>query len=189
MSGKLVILSGPSGAGKSSIAKRLLQENDFNLCFSVSACSRKKREGEEHGKDYYFLSIDEFKTKIEEDEFLEWEEVYPGHYYGTLKIEVEKHRSMGRNIIFDVDVVGGINIRRQYKEDSIAIFIQPPSPEVLEQRLKARKTETPENLEKRIRKARMEMTYAKKYDHIVTNDDLNRAVKEVSGLVRDFLGL
>jgi guanylate kinase len=187
MSGKLVILSGPSGAGKSTIAKRLVENKEFNLSFSVSACSRKKRVGEEHGKDYYFLSIDEFKTKIEENEFLEWEEVYPGNYYGTLRIEVEKHRSLGRNIIFDVDVVGGINIKRQYKENSISIFIQAPSLEILEQRLTARNTESPESLVKRVRKAKMEMTYARKYDHLVTNDNLETAVKEVAELVRGFL--
>lgn len=187
MSGKLIILSGPSGAGKSTLANHLLENDSLNLSFSVSACSRKMREGEKHGKDYYFLSIDEFKAKIEEDEFLEWEEVYPGHYYGTLKIEVEKHRALGNNVAFDVDVVGGLNIKRYYKENALSIFVQAPTLEVLEQRLTARNTETPENLTKRVRKARMEMTYARKYDHVITNNNLETAKEEVTALVRDFL--
>lgn len=187
MSGKLVILSGPSGAGKSTIANHLLKNEELNLSFSTSACSRKKREGEEEGKDYYFLSIDDFKSKIEENMFLEWEEVYPGYYYGTLKTEVEGHRSLSKNIIFDVDVMGGLNIKRSYKENALSIFIQPPSLDVLEERLTARNTETPENLIKRIRKSKMEMSYARKYDHIVTNENLESALEEVSRLVLDYL--
>ena len=187
MSGKLIILSGPSGAGKSTLARHLLENTEFNLSFSISACSRKKRETEVHGRDYYFLSIDEFKAKVEENEFLEWEEVYPGHYYGTLKIEVEGLRALGKNVIFDVDVMGGLSIKRHYKEEAISIFIAPPSPEILEKRLTDRNTETPENLVKRVRKARMEMTYARKYDHIITNDNLDLAQQEVTRLVQDFL--
>lgn len=187
MAGKLVILSGPSGAGKSTLAHHLMEDESLNLNFSVSACSRKKRDGEEDGKDYYFMSIDSFKSKIEENEFLEWEEVYAGHYYGTLKIEVEKNRSMGKNIIFDVDVVGGINIKRYYKENALSIFVKPPSTEELENRLKARNTETPENLAKRVRKSKMELTYARKYDHVIINDKLDEAKAEVMKLVKDFL--
>ena len=187
MAGKLVILAGPSGAGKSTFVKHLIRQKQLNLSFSVSACSRKKREDEEEGKDYYFLSIDTFKSKIEENEFLEWEEVYPGHYYGTLKIEVEKNRALGRNLLFDVDVMGGLNIKRTYKDEALAIFISPPSLEILEERLKARNTETPENLTKRVRKAKMEMTYARKYDHVVTNDTLDSAISEVTKIVSEFL--
>ena len=187
MEGKLVILSGPSGAGKSTISKHLLENKDFNLSFSVSACSRKQREGEVQGQDYYFLSIDNFKSKIEDNEFLEWEEVYPNHYYGTLKIEVEKNRAMGKNILFDVDVMGAINIKRTYKENALAVFIQPPSLEILEQRLNERKTENPEILSKRVRKAEMEMTYARKFDHIVINDELEKVMQETTNLVADFL--
>ncbi|MBN1952858.1 MAG: guanylate kinase [Bacteroidales bacterium] len=187
MSGKLIILSGPSGAGKSTLAHHLIADESLNLCFSVSACSRKKRESEVQGKDYYFLSIDDFKSKIEDGEFLEWEEVYAGHYYGTLKSEVEKNRALGNNIVFDVDVMGGINIKRYYKDSALSIFIQAPSTEELEKRLTARNTETPENLAKRVRKAKMEMTYARKFDHVITNSDLKKAKEEILDLVKDFL--
>lgn len=187
MAGKLVILSGPSGAGKSTLAKHLLKIKKYNLVFSVSACSRKIRPGEVEGKDYYFLSIDSFKSKIEEDEFLEWEEVYPGHYYGTLKIEVEKLRMTGDNVIFDVDVMGAINIKRKYKEEAISIFVMPPSVEVLEERLIMRKTDSPENIQKRLRKTKMELVYARRFDHVIENDNLDNATAEVEKLVSDFL--
>lgn len=187
MPGKLVILSGPSGAGKSTLAKSLLEVKDYNLSFSVSACSRKQREGETDGKDYYFLSIDSFKSKIEDNEFLEWEEVYPQQYYGTLKVEVDKLRALGNNVIFDVDVQGALNIKRKYKEEAIALFIKPPSPEVLEERLKARNTENTENLQKRLRKSKMEMVYARRFDHIVENDVLEDAKKQVHEIVSEFL--
>lgn len=187
MPGKLVILSGPSGAGKSTLAKSLLENKAHNLLFSVSACSRNKREGEEDGKDYYFLSIDSFKSKIEDNEFLEWEEVYPQHYYGTLKLEVEKLRSHGKNVIFDVDVMGGLNIKRKYKDEAISVFIKAPSEEVLKQRLSDRKTETEQSIEKRVRKSKMENTYARRYDHTVVNDNLETAIEEVNQLVSAFL--
>jgi guanylate kinase len=186
MSGKLVILSGPSGAGKSSFAKHLLKNGKYNLAFSVSACSRKKREDEIEGKDYYFLTIDSFKSKIEENEFLEWEEVYPNHYYGTLKIEVDKLRSFGKNVLFDVDVMGGINIKRKYKEDALSIFISPPSFEILEERLVNRKTESEENISRRIRKAKLEMAYSTRFDHFI-NDNLEEALKEADKVVGEFL--
>jgi guanylate kinase len=187
MPGKLVILSGPSGAGKSTIARYLLNKKEYNLAFSVSACSRKKRENEVEGKDYYFMSIDSFKSKIEENEFLEWEEVYPSLYYGTLKSEVEKLRSLGMNVIFDVDVVGAINIKRKYREDAVSIFIRPPSIEALEERLRGRNTESPENIARRVRKAKMEMAYANKFDHLVDNDNLDAACSEVDGIVGKLL--
>lgn len=187
MAGKLVILSGPSGAGKSTIVKHLLNNPANNLVFSISACSRKIREGEVDGKDYYFMSIDTFKTKIEDNAFLEWEEVYPNHYYGTLRSQVEELRTTGKNVIFDVDVMGGINIKRFYKENAISIFVNPPSLEELEKRLKARKTESDESIAKRVRKAKMELSYAKKFEHIVTNDNLETALKEADQLVSTFL--
>lgn len=185
--GKLVILTGPSGAGKSTLVKHLLNNSDYNLAFSVSACSRKMREGEEQGKDYYFLSVDSFKAKIEDNEFLEWEEVYPNHYYGTLRTEVERLKSAGHNVIFDVDVTGGMNIKRHYKEQAISIFVNPPSLEELETRLKARNTETPENITKRLRKAKMEIVYAKRFDHIIVNNILEDALAEADTLVSNFL--
>jgi guanylate kinase len=187
MPGKLVILSGPSGAGKSTIARHLLGNKEYNLDFSVSACSRKKRESEIEGKDYYFMSIDSFKSKIEENEFLEWEEVYPGTFYGTLKSEVEKLRSFGKNVIFDLDVMGAINIKRKYKESAISIFIAPPSLESLEERLVTRNTETPDNIKRRVRKANMEMAYATKFDHRITNEKLETALEEIDSLLKNFL--
>jgi guanylate kinase len=187
MPGKLVILSGPSGAGKSTIARYLIDKNEYNLAFSVSACSRKKRENEVEGKDYYFMSVDSFKSKIEENEFLEWEEVYPSLYYGTLKSEVEKLRSLGKHVVFDVDVMGGINIKRSYKNDALSIFIKPPSVETLEERLVKRNTESPENIARRVRKAKMELAYANKFDHQVANEYLETAFSEVDRIVGQFL--
>jgi guanylate kinase len=187
MSSKLVILSGPSGAGKSTITRHLLKNENLNLAFSISACSRKMRNDEENGKDYYFLSIDAFKTKIEENEFLEWEEVYPNYYYGTLKVEVERLRSSGKNVVFDVDVTGAVNIKRHYKEEAISIFVNPPSLEALEERLRCRNTETPENITKRLRKAKLELTYASKFDFVITNNNLEETLAEVETLVENFL--
>jgi guanylate kinase len=187
MAGKLVILSGPSGAGKSTLTKHLLENEKYNLVFSISACSRKIRPGEVEGKDYYFLSVDSFKSKIEEEEFLEWEEVYPTQYYGTLKLEVEKLRMTGKNVIFDVDVMGAINIKRKYKDEAIAIFVKPPSIELLEERLMKRNTETPENIQRRVRKSKMELAYARRFDYIITNDKLEEAFAEVDDVVGHFL--
>ncbi|MBN2486320.1 MAG: guanylate kinase [Bacteroidales bacterium] len=187
MSGKLVIFSGPSGAGKSTIVNHLKSIGEFNFGFSVSATTRPKRENENNGSDYHFLSIDDFKSRIEDNEFIEWEEVYPNQYYGTLKSEVNRITLNGKNLLFDVDVVGGTNIKRQYKDNAISVFIQPPSPEVLEARLKSRKTESEENLNKRLKKTRLEMTYARRFDKIIVNDDLETAKREAEAIVRDFL--
>lgn len=187
MAGKLIILSGPSGAGKSTISRQLVEKKEFNLAFCISACSRSKREGEVNGKDYYFMSIDRFKSKIEDNEFMEWEEVYSTQYYGTLKIEIERLRSMSHNIIFDVDVNGALAIKRHYKEEAVTIFIKPPSTEVLEQRLRNRNTETDANIAKRLRKVNMENTYARKFDHIIENDNLEDAVKEAEQIISEFL--
>ncbi|MFP4060500.1 MAG: guanylate kinase [Bacteroidota bacterium] len=187
MKGKLIILSAPSGSGKTTILKYLLQK-DLNLEFSVSATSRKKRTGEIHGKDYYFLSPDQFRKKIDNDEFLEYEEVYAGLFYGTLKSEVERIREKGKHVIFDVDVIGGINIKKQYGNEALAIFVKPPSLEELERRLRKRSTETEEIIRIRLDKAGEELTYANQFDTIVVNNDLAKAKKETETKVREFTG-
>ncbi len=187
MAGKLIIISGPSGAGKSTIVQHLKSKDDFNLEFSISATSRPKRGEEENGKDYYFLTIDNFRARIDDGEFLEWEEVYPKQLYGTLKSEVTRLSLKEKNIIFDVDVVGGTNIKRSYKDRSVSIFIKPPSIEAREERLKGRNTESEESIQKRIKKSRMEMTYARRFDHVIVNEDLETAKAEAEKIVREFL--
>jgi guanylate kinase len=187
--GKCVILCAPSGSGKTSIAKYLLQQPELNLEFSVSATTREMRPGEVNGKDYYFLTVDEFKRKIENDEFIEWEEVYQGVYYGTLKSEIERIWKDGKNVLFDVDVEGGISLTKYFGEKALAIFIQPPSVEELKKRLRKRGTENEEKIKQRIEKAAKEMEYAKWFDTIVVNDDLEKAQKEVYMYVKTFLSL
>lgn len=187
MAGKLIILSGPSGAGKSTIVKHLHSIKEFALEFSISATSREKREGETDGKDYYFLSIDDFKSRVEDKQFIEWEEVYGKQFYGTLKSEITRITQAGNNVIFDVDVVGGSNIKRVNKDIALSLFIKPPSPEALEERLKNRNTETEESLQKRLKKAKFELTYARRFDHTIVNDKLEEAKQEAENLVRDFL--
>jgi len=184
--GKLFIFSAPSGAGKTTIVQHLLSSG-LNLEFSVSAASRKKRPNEVDGKDYYFIDADKFRSKIENNEFLEWEEVYKDHYYGTLKAEVERICEAGKNVIFDVDVVGGLNIKKYYKENALAVFVMPPTPEHLEKRLRARSTETEDQLKKRIEKAEQELKYADQFDKILVNDDLATAKKQAEELVLDFV--
>jgi guanylate kinase len=165
MKGKLIIFSAPSGAGKTTIVRHLLEKN-LNLEFSVSATSRAPRPNETNGKDYYFLTEKEFKQKIENNEFLEWEEVYKGIYYGSLKSEVERIRNLGKNVIFDVDVVGGLNIKKFYGDEALAIFVQPPSVEELRKRLISRSTETEEKIQMRIAKAEHELSFAKQFDKL-----------------------
>lgn len=186
MPGKLVIFSAPSGSGKTTIVQHLLKR-DFKLEFSISATSRPKREHEVNGKDYYFLSVEEFKTKIENDEFLEWEEVYEGCFYGTLKSEVDQIRQKGHNVIFDVDVVGGINIKKYYKEEALAIFIQPPSIEELEKRLRSRNTDSEEVIVKRVEKFRFELGFSNQFDKIIINDKLEDALTEAESLLESFI--
>lgn len=186
MKGKLIIFSAPSGAGKTTIVKHLLQQ-DFDLEFSISATSRAPRKGEIHGKDYYFLSQKEFKEKIENDEFLEWEEVYNGIFYGTLKSVVERIRNKGNNVIFDVDVVGGLNIKKYYGDEAMAIFVQPPSVEELKKRLQNRSTETDEKIKMRVEKAKQEMSFAGQFDVILVNDKLESAFKIVEEKIKEFL--
>lgn len=186
MKGKLIIVSAPSGAGKTSIVKQLLND-DLNLEFSISACSREKRPDEIHAKDYYFLSVDDFKNKIEKQDFVEWEEVYKGHFYGTLKSEVERIRNTGKNVIFDVDVVGGLNIKKIYKEDALAIFIIPPSKEELKNRLQKRNTEDEERLNMRIDKASKELLQADKFDVKIVNEVLHTAIHHTKQAIKQFL--
>jgi guanylate kinase len=185
MTGKLIIFSAPSGAGKTTIVRHLLEKN-LNLEFSVSATSREPRQTETDGKDYYFLSKEEFKRKIEKDEFLEWQEVYSGIYYGSLKSEVERIRNLGKNVIFDVDVVGGLNIKKFYGNEALAIFVQPPSVEELRKRLISRSTETEEKIQMRIAKAEHELSFASHFDKLVTNNDLEQACREAENLIREF---
>jgi guanylate kinase len=186
MKGKLIIFSAPSGAGKTTIVRHLLDRN-LNLEFSVSATSREPRQTETHGKDYYFLTEKEFKQKIENDEFLEWEEVYKGIYYGSLKSEVERIRNLGKNVIFDVDVVGGLNIKKFYGAEALAIFVQPPSIEELRKRLISRSTETEEKIQMRIAKAEHELSFAGQFDKLVTNNDLEQACREAEEIIREFI--
>ena len=187
MKGKLIIFSAPSGAGKTTIVRFLLDKN-LNLEFSVSATSRAPRHNETHGKDYYFLSAEEFKKKISNGEFLEWEEVYNGVYYGSLKSEVERIRNLGKNVIFDVDVVGGLNIKKFFGDEALAIFVQPPSVEELRKRLISRSTETEEKIQMRIAKAEHELSFASLFDVLITNNDLQQACREAENLIREFIG-
>jgi guanylate kinase len=186
MGGKLVIISAPSGAGKTTIVRHLL-DSGLNLSFSISATTRALRGDEQDGKDYYFLTAEEFKKKISDNNFVEWEEVYKGLMYGTLRSEMERIWSMGRHVLFDVDVKGGINLKKKFGSDSLAIFLKPPSVEELENRLKLRATESEEKIRMRVEKAKEEIKLADQFDHIVINDDLELAKEKVLQLVSDFI--
>ncbi|RZS99180.1 guanylate kinase [Aquimarina brevivitae] len=185
--GKLIVLSAPSGSGKTTLVRYLLNCEELNLGFSISAASREPRAGEIHGTDYYFLSLREFKDKIKADEFLEWEEVYRDNFYGTLKTEVQRLWDNGKHVIFDIDVVGGLDIKRIYPERTLAIFVKPPSIDELKIRLKKRKTESEDKINMRVAKASTELATAPQFDAIVTNDDLEKAKQEVYQLVKKFL--
>jgi guanylate kinase len=187
MNGKLIIISAPSGSGKTTIVKQALA-SDLKLKFSVSACSRKPRVNETNGKDYYFLSVDEFREKIKNNEFIEWEEVYKDNFYGTLKSEIQRIWDNGYNVIFDVDVKGGLNIKRQYPDISLAIFIKAPSVDELEKRLRNRSTDNEETINKRIAKAEYELSFAQQFDKIVVNDNLEDAVEETYDTIKTFIG-
>jgi len=184
--GKLIIFSAPSGAGKTTIVKHLLQQ-EMGLEFSISATSRPPRHTETNGKDYYFLSPDEFKSKIDNDEFLEWEEVYAGTYYGTLKEEVERIRNKGKHVIFDVDVVGGTNIKKFYGDEALAIFVKPPSIEELRKRLEGRSTDSAEVIDKRVAKAEYELTFSPKFDTILVSQALPVTLANAEKLVSEFI--
>lgn len=186
MQGKLIIFSAPSGSGKTTIVRHLL-EKEINLEFSISATSRPRRGTETDGKDYYFMTANEFRKKIDAGEFLEWQEVYTNKYYGTLKSEVERIRNKGSHVIFDVDVVGGCNIKDYYGDQALSVFIQPPSIEELGKRLKARSTDTEEVIRTRIEKAAYELTFAPKFDIVIVNDKLEGALKEAEEALIRFL--
>ena len=186
--GKTIIFCAPSGSGKTTIVKHLLAKFEQNLGFSISACTRDRRgRNEVHGKDYYFLSIDEFRQKIEENAFVEWEEVYPGGYYGTLKSEVERLWGQGKNIIFDVDVKGGLKLKEYFGDDALAIFVKVPSMEELERRLRSRGTETEESLSKRLYKVKFEMTFQNRFDVVLLNDDLETSLEKAESLYTTFV--
>lgn len=183
---KLIIFSAPSGSGKSTIINYLLGQN-LNLAFSCSATSRPPRGTEQHGVEYFFLSPEEFRTRIANDEFLEYEEVYKDRYYGTLKSQVEAQLVAGQNVVFDVDVVGGCNIKKYYGDRALSVFIQPPSVEELRKRLVGRGTDAPEVIEARVAKAEYELTFAPKFDKIIVNDDLEKAKAEALQVITEFL--
>lgn len=186
MPGKLIIFSAPSGAGKTTIVHHLLKQ-DFNLGFSTSACSRERRANEVDGEDYYFLGVKKFKEKITNDEFIEWEEVYPDQFYGTLKSELNGLLKEGKNVIFDVDVVGGLNIKEHYGSQALAIFVMPPSLEHLRQRLEHRSTESKEALQRRLDKAEKELTVSDKFDMVLLNDNLESAFAKAEEIASNFL--
>jgi guanylate kinase len=185
---KLLIVSAPSGSGKSTIVQWLMQEHpELHLGFSISCTSRQPRGTERDGVEYFFLTPDEFRRRIENDEFLEYEEVYQDRFYGTLKSQVERQCEAGQNVVFDVDVKGGINIKRYYGERAMSLFIQPPSIDELRRRLVGRATDTPEAIEERLAKAEYELGFAPQFDYVVVNDDLETAKAETLQLVQDFL--
>lgn len=186
MEGKMFIFTAPSGAGKTTIVKHLLSKYD-KLGFSVSATTRNKREYEIDGKDYYFLSLEEFKAKVADGDFIEWEEVYPDQYYGTLKSEVDRIWAMGRHLVFDIDVRGALNIKNIYKERCMSVFVRPPSVSTLVERLTQRNTETPESLEKRISKVKKEMSFENCFDIVLVNDLLDISLREAEHIVNTFI--
>lgn len=185
--GKLIVFSAPSGSGKTTLVRHLLKQQELNLEFSISATSREKRDNETDGKDYYFLDTQAFKNRIKNDEFLEWEEVYRDNFYGTLKTEVKRIWAKGKNVIFDIDVSGGLRIKRKFPDQTIAIFVKPPSIDELKIRLKKRQTETNDKINMRIAKASAELATAPLFDVIVVNDDLDKAIAESYKLVSDFI--
>ena len=186
--GKMLIVSAPSGSGKSTIVQWLMREHpELRLYFSISCTSRAPRGTEQNGVEYFFLRPEEFKAKIQADEFLEYEEVYKNRFYGTLKQQVEHQRMEGQNVVFDVDVKGGVNIKKYYGDEALSLFIQPPSVEELRRRLEGRGTDTPEAIEQRLAKAEYELTFAPQFDRVIVNDDLEMAEQETLAVVADFL--
>ena len=185
--GKLIVFSAPSGSGKTTIVRHLLKQEVLNLAFSISATSREPRDHEKDGADYYFMSLKEFKQHIKNGDFLEWEEVYRDSFYGTLKSEVERLWAEGKNVIFDIDVEGGLRIKKKFPNETLAVFVKPPSVDELKIRLKKRKTESDEKINMRIAKASIEMATAPQFDRIILNDDLEKALKEAEALVAEHI--
>mgnify|MGYP001777898160 CR=1 FL=1 len=187
MKGKLIIISAPSGCGKSTIINEIIKNPDLKLEFSISATTREPRRGEKNGVNYYFMSVDDFKKAIADDELIEYEEVYPGRFYGTPRSEIDRIRNRGRNVILDIDVMGGINVKNKFGNDALSIFIQPPSIETLRQRLNSRGTDSPEAIDQRVEKAGFEIAQSGKFDRIVVNDNLDVAVRETENLIKSFI--
>lgn len=184
--GKLIVFTAPSGSGKTTIVRHILKTFP-ETAFSVSGTTRKRRPHEVHGQDYYYLSVETFKLWVENDAFGEWEEVYPGQFYGTLRSEISRLHQMGKHVVFDVDVNGAMSIQRNYPVDTLTVFIKVPTMDILEHRLRARGTETEENIQKRLEKARYELTYQDKFDVVLINDDLDTTLREAEDIVRKFL--
>ena len=185
--GKLIVFSAPSGSGKTTIVRHLLAQADLNLEFSISAATREARGEEVNGKDYYFMSLDQFKQHIKSEDFVEWEEVYRDNFYGTLKSEVERIWAKGKNVIFDIDVAGGLRIKSKFPEETLAVFVKPPSVDELKRRLKERSTESEEKINMRIAKAHVELATAPQFDVIIKNYDLEVALDEAYQLVKNFI--
>ncbi len=185
--GKLIVFSAPSGSGKTTIVRHLLKQEDLNLEFSISAATREARGEEVNGKDYYFMSLKQFKTHIKNEDFVEWEEVYRDNFYGTLKSEVERIWAQGKNVIFDIDVAGGLRIKHKFPEETLAVFVKPPSVDELKRRLKERSTETDEKINMRIAKAHVELATAPQFDVVIKNYDLEIALGEAHQLVKEFV--
>ncbi len=186
--GKLIVFSAPSGSGKTTIVQYLLKQEELNLEFSISCTSREARNNEKDGENYYFISLKDFKQHIKNGDFLEWEEVYRDNFYGTLKTEVERIWNNGKNVIFDIDVVGGLRIKKKFPDKTLAVFVKPPSIDELKIRLKKRKTESEDRINMRIAKASVELATAPQFDHIIKNHDLETALMEANDLVADFIG-
>lgn len=188
MEGKLFIFSAPSGSGKSTIVQHLVKQ-DLGLAFSISVTSRPPRGDEVDGREYHFISPDSFRIKIDNNDFIEWEEVYPGQFYGTPKSEVNRIWESGRHALFDIDVVGGLNLKKEFGEKSLSVFVMPPSLEELELRLRSRATDDAGALKKRLGKAEYEMGFSTRFDHVIVNDSLEKALAEAESLVRNFMAL
>ena len=183
---KLIILSAPSGSGKSTIINALITRG-LKLEFSISACNRPARTGEQHAIDYYFLTTTEFKERIDKDAFIEWEEVYENHFYGTLKSELIRIEERGNHMVFDIDIVGGLNLKKQFGDQALALFIMPPSVDELEKRLRSRGTDSDENIKKRVAKAEHEISFAKEFDKIIINKDIESAINETENVIKAFI--